>query len=203
MAKAGDHGREIHIRWMDTGQTALVTNVESAPKGLAWSPDGESIAFSAFVEEERTTLVKPPKKPEGAEWAPGVVVIDSLNYRRDGQGIVKPGNDHVFVVPADGGTARQLTEGDYDYDGRLAWSPDGDRIVVSVNRHELALRSARYRSVVDRSRHKGDDAADDPLWPGCRAGVLAGRREDRLRRLRRQKTRQPGVARLCARCGNG
>ncbi len=136
VAAAEERGREIYVRWMDTGQTALVTNVPTTPRGLSWSPDGKHIAFSAFVEEERTKLATPPKKPEGAKWAPGVVVIDGLNYRSDGRGIIEPGNDHVFVVPAEGGTARQLTSGDFDYDGRLAWSPDGDRIVLSVNRNE-------------------------------------------------------------------
>lgn len=136
LASAGDHGREIHVRWMDTGQTALVTNVPATPGGLAWSPDGEHIAFSAFVKEERTTLAKPPAKPEGAEWAPGVVVIDELHYRRDGSGIVEPGSDQIFVVPAEGGTARQLTRDEFDYGGRLAWSPDGSTLVVAVNRHE-------------------------------------------------------------------
>ncbi len=148
VARAEERGSEIFVRWMDTGQTALVTNVPSTPRNITWSPDGTRIAFSAFVKEDRTTLAKPPAKPEGADWAPGVVVIDSLNYRRDGAGIVEPGNDHLFIVPAEGGTARQLTDGDFDYGGRLAWSPDGARIVVSVNRNE----AWRY------------DPADSDLW---------------------------------------
>ena len=74
--------------------------------------------------------------PEGAEWAPPVIVIDSLNYRADGRGYLEPGNSHVFVIPADGGTPRQVTSGDFNHGGRLAWSPDGQHIVMSSNRED-------------------------------------------------------------------
>src|SRR5690606_2769820 len=42
----------------------------------------------------------------------------------------------VFVVPADGGAARQLTSGDFNHGGPLAWMPDGSGIVFASNRDE-------------------------------------------------------------------
>ena len=36
---------QLYVRWMDTGQTALVTNVTSNPSNITWSPDGKHIAL--------------------------------------------------------------------------------------------------------------------------------------------------------------
>ncbi len=46
---AGVHGAELHVIWLDGGQTALLTQLPSAPSNLSWSPDGTKIAFSALV----------------------------------------------------------------------------------------------------------------------------------------------------------
>lgn len=129
-------GPELYVRWMDTGQTALLSNLPTSPGAISWSPDGSQLAFTAHVKGEGPTLAKAPEKPEGAEWAPPVIVIDSLNYRADGRGYLEPGNTHVFVIPADGGTPRQITSGEFDHSGRLAWTPDGQSIVMSSNRED-------------------------------------------------------------------
>lgn len=134
VSSAEGRGPELYVRWMDTGQSALLSNLPNAPGDLAWSPDGATIAFTSFVNREPPALAKPPAAPEGAEWAPPVIVIESLNYRADGRGYLETGNTHIFVIPADGGTPRQVTPGNFDHDGPLAWSPDGQSIVFSANR---------------------------------------------------------------------
>jgi len=126
---------QMYVRWMDTGQTALITNLPKGPGSLTWSPDGQWIAFTMFVPKEKEPLAKAPAKPEGAEWAPPVKVIDSMIYRADGEGFLESGFTHVFVVPAEGGTPRQLTQGDFDQGGRLAWTPDSRQIVFAANRN--------------------------------------------------------------------
>ncbi|MFN2333133.1 MAG: prolyl oligopeptidase family serine peptidase [Wenzhouxiangellaceae bacterium] len=127
---------QLFVRWMETGETAMVTNLVEPPSAITWSPNGTQLAFTMRVPAEKPSLVAPPKKPEGAEWAPEVKVIDSVVYRFDGRGYIDPGFDHLFIVPADGGSARQLTTDDYDHSGPLAWTPDGQRIVFSANRSE-------------------------------------------------------------------
>jgi len=129
-------GPQIHVRWMDTGQTAMLTNVRNGPSSLAWSPDGETIAFSMFVEHDAKPLAKPPKRPEGAEWAPPVTVIEDMPFRADGAGYLPLGHSHLFVLSAEGGTPRQITSGDYNHGGTLAWTPDGDSILFAANRQE-------------------------------------------------------------------
>ncbi len=125
---------QLFVRWMDSGQTALITDLTESPGDLAWSPDGRWLAFTMFVAKPKEPLAEPPTAPEDATWAPPVSVIDTMTYRVDGAGYLESGFKHVFVVPADGGSARQLTRGDYDDAGPLSWSPDARTLLFSGNR---------------------------------------------------------------------
>ncbi len=150
VSSAEGRGPELYVRWMDTGQTALLSNLEEAPASLTWSPDGSQLAFTTLVKTESESLAQAPSKPEGAEWAPPVVVIDRLGYRADGQGYVDPGYSQLFVLPAEGGTPRQLSSGEFNHGGALTWSPDGNTIVLSANRNpdwEYAQRNSDLWSV--------------------------------------------------------
>jgi dipeptidyl aminopeptidase/acylaminoacyl peptidase len=131
---AAEGSPQLYVRWMDSGQTALLTNLTEAPESIAWSADGKSIAFTQLVLSDKAPLAVPPQKPEGANWAPPVKVIDSMTYRVDGAGYLESGFQHVFIVSAEGGTARQLTEGNFNDEGPLSFTPDGKRIYFSANR---------------------------------------------------------------------
>jgi dipeptidyl aminopeptidase/acylaminoacyl peptidase len=134
---SGVEGRtQLFVRWLDTGQTALVTNLAESPGGIAWSPDGRWIAFTMDVKIEPKPLAPPPPKPEGAEWAKPVKVIDRAVYRADGAGFLETAYPHIFVVSADGGAPRQLTTGDFRHNAPLAWTPDSSAIVFSANRND-------------------------------------------------------------------
>ncbi len=126
---------QIFLRWMDTGQTARLTQLTSSPTGLRWSPDGQSIAFSMLVRQKAPELVKLPPKPEGAEWADAPILIERLKYRSDGDGDLPQGFHHLFVLPADGGTPRQLTSGSFHHRDTPVWSPDGKALMLSGNRN--------------------------------------------------------------------
>jgi dipeptidyl aminopeptidase/acylaminoacyl peptidase len=119
---------------MDSGQTALLTNLVKAPDSITWSPDGKHIAFTQLVPADKKPLAAPPPKPDGAVWAPPVKVIDSVIYRADGAGFLESGFEHIFIVSADGGTPRQLTDGEFNDNGPLSFTPDGKSIVFSANR---------------------------------------------------------------------
>jgi len=129
-------GPQIHVMWMDSGRSGALTNLRRAPEDLTWSPDGKWLAFSMFVPREDTPLAAPPAKPKGAEWAPPVKVIESVQYRGDGDGYLDTGDTHIFVLSADGGTPRQVTSGEYNHGGRIAWTPDGSSLVFGANRQE-------------------------------------------------------------------
>lgn len=130
----GAGGPQLYVMWADSGNNAKVTGLPDSPGSIAWSPDGQSIAYTMRVPGEGTKLGKAPDKPEGAKWAEPLEVIDRVTYRFDGGGYAQPGFDHIFVVSADGGAARQITFGSWDDGGPLAWTPDGRAILFSSNR---------------------------------------------------------------------
>jgi len=127
---------ELLIRWMDSGQTARIAQVENTPRDLEWSPDGEQVAFIMNVEAPSPSPVSMPEQPENAEWAEPPRYIDELIYRADGGGFVEEGYDHVFVLPSEGGTPRQLTSGEFNHQGPVNWTPDGEHLIIAGNRHE-------------------------------------------------------------------
>ncbi|MDF7775477.1 S9 family peptidase [Sphingomonas sp. AOB5] len=141
ISSAEGNGVQLFVRWMDSGATARITNLPDTPGSIAWSPDGTRIAYILPVAGPGLQLGKPLAKPEGAQWAAPLEVIDKVTYRNDGGGYVKPGFDHIFVVSADGGAPRQLTFGDMHDAGPLAWTPDGKSILFSTVRGDDWERS--------------------------------------------------------------
>jgi dipeptidyl aminopeptidase/acylaminoacyl peptidase len=133
----GEQGSEIFVRWMDSGQEAELTHLPETPGAIAWSPDGRWLAFLMFVPDETPSFVHLPPKPDGADWGPPIKYIDRVQYRGDGRGYLRAGHRHIFVLPAEGGTPRQLTDGPFD-DGSPRWSPDGTSLLFSANRHDDA-----------------------------------------------------------------
>ena len=117
---ASEGSTQIYLRWHDSGQTALLSNLTVSPSSISWSPDGKWIAFSARVAIKNPTLAKAVPKPNGAKWADPMHVIDATRYQRDGRGIMTPGYTPIFVLPSDGGTPRQLTKGKFDSGGLLS-----------------------------------------------------------------------------------
>ncbi len=149
ISDAGDR-TELYSVWLDSGRTAKLTRLPgnvSSPAGPQWSPDGRWVAFSSFVGQPQKPFIEMPAKPEGATWADPPKVITEAVYRFDGKGYRKPGHRHLFVVPADGGAARQLTTGAYDHllaewgvVDQPSWTPDGGALIISARRFADADR---------------------------------------------------------------
>ncbi len=130
-----DNGSEIHVYWLANGKTARLTQLARSPRNLAWSPNGDQIAFSMLVPESPPVLVAPPPKPDGAEWPDAPRVTTRLKYERDGSGYIETGYSHHFVVPAEGGSARQITTGEFHHRDAAVWSADGTALIFSGNRN--------------------------------------------------------------------
>ncbi len=134
-----DGKAQIHIRWMDSGMITRITNLENSPSGIAWSPDGKQISFLSLVKGKAPSVATLPAPPTGAKWAEPAMVVDKLVYRFNGPGYLPHGYSHVFVVPSEGGTPRQLTSGDKHYGGTnlaggsTTWTPDSKSVLISAN----------------------------------------------------------------------
>lgn len=162
------NGTEIFVVWVDTGKSTRLTELNRSPKGLSWSPDGKQIAFRMLVPEEPVVLVKAPKKPDDAEWSDQPRVTARLKYETDGSGYMEPGHEQFFVIPALGGSVRQVTSGNFRHNGTPQWSKDGNSLVFSGNRNddwELKYRNSEiYRvsiesgEVVALTERNGPDA---------------------------------------------
>ncbi len=144
-------GSEIHMYWVASGHSARITQLEGAPREITWSQDGKWIAFSMKVSAKPPVIVKSPQKPQGAKWAETPRVTDRMYHEQDGAGYVKAGFTHIFTVPADGGTPRQITSGDYNH-RNPDWTPDGQYLVFSGNRSdewEYEFRNSEiYRAAI-------------------------------------------------------
>jgi acylaminoacyl-peptidase len=183
-----DGSPQIYRRWMDSGQTAKLSSLTSDPSGIAWSPDGKWISFTALVPEEAPIVEDMPSKPEGATWADPARVIDQLVYRFNGPGYLKPGYHHLFVLPAEGGTPRQISSGDFQHGGvgfrasEAVWTPDSKYLILSANRHpnyelepldtdvyEFSLADGSVKALTTR---KGPDHSPQVSLDGRRIAYL-------------------------------
>jgi dipeptidyl aminopeptidase/acylaminoacyl peptidase len=141
-AEGEPKGSQLFVRWIDAeGPATQITHVTDAPRGVKWSPDGKSIAFSMFVPEQERWSISMPAEPKGAKWTPAPRVVGNLHFRQDQVGFLEDGYTHLFVVPSEGGTPRDLTPGRWSVGagelrspGALDWTPDSKTIVFDGNR---------------------------------------------------------------------
>lgn len=126
---------KLFMMWMDTKEYVALTNTTTSPGGVSWSHDDKHLAFTMFVPKKSESIIKLPPKPEGAKWNKPPVYIDEMNYRGDGKGYYKSGNQQLFILSTDGGTPRQLTFSEYDH-GAPIWSKDNRKLYFSANLHE-------------------------------------------------------------------
>jgi dipeptidyl aminopeptidase/acylaminoacyl peptidase len=141
IADGEPRGPQIFVRWIDTdGPATQITHATEKVADARWSPDGKLIAFSMFVPEKDPWNISMPPAPEGAKWTGSPRVVSTLHYRQDQVGFLQDGHTHLFVVSADGGAARQITNGKWSAGaGELRgavpmdWTPDSKSIVFEAD----------------------------------------------------------------------
>ena len=136
-----------------------LVQVTSGPYDVSaptWSPDGDEIAFVANMEESDLTRLKDVYivKADGGESrkiTDGKSIISTVSWSPDGgflayAGRVPPdpvaigyGNTDIWVIPPEGGVARNLTSG-FDrtvgaYMSSLLWSSDSGKVYFRASNH--------------------------------------------------------------------
>ncbi len=131
---------QIWILGTDAGEAAPVDTKGLEASGVMWSPDGKTLAFVSDVYPDCPDLACNQKKEKEREASPVKArLLDKLMFRhwnawKDGK------RSHVFVVPAEGGTPKDLTPGDADAPpfslggpDDYAFSPDGKELCFVRN----------------------------------------------------------------------
>ncbi len=146
LSQGEPRGSQIFVKYKGLEGATQITRVEKSPSNITWSPDGKYIAFSMLVPYSESWPIRMPSRPEGARWTEGPRIITSLVYRRDRIGFLEEGYRHIFVIPADGGVPRQVTQGNWNHSG-ISWTPDGKEILFSSLRTEDAEYAYRQSEI--------------------------------------------------------
>lgn len=123
----------IYVQQLDSSERLELGKDLSGPSNLAFSPDGKWLAFTMPVATEQETMGKLPTPPKGAEWAEPIVVETRSQFRVDGAGYLPHSRHQVFLMPAEGGAAQQLTQGQHDHNSTIEWLPDSSGLLLSIN----------------------------------------------------------------------
>ncbi|MEM7493241.1 MAG: S9 family peptidase [Pseudomonadota bacterium] len=126
---ATDGRPDLRVMYMDSGDTLSLGQFFEGPGSAVWSPDGLTIAFTMFVPGETPSFASSPAAPEGATWSEPVRVFDDIQFRFDGRGYLEEGATHVFTISAEGGSPRQITEGENGF-GSPEWLGSDVLLVV-------------------------------------------------------------------------
>ena len=166
LKQGGQPGQPAQLRqlWViptTGGESRPLTAVGGDISDYAWSPDGQSIVFSADVPAATGGDNGEP------EAQPRVTEVRRLHYRHDTLGWRGDSHLHLFLADVTSGETTQLTNGDWDDTGPV-WSPDGANIAfISGRKEDRDIRAGTEAYVISPS------GGEPQLWSEDLAGVGA------------------------------
>ncbi|MGZ4815448.1 MAG: dipeptidyl-peptidase 5 [Terriglobales bacterium] len=131
-----------------TGEPRKVTSLSTGADGALWSPDSKNIIFVSEVYSDcPDDGCNKQRNDERAQSKVKAQIFTHLFYRHWST-FTYGKRTHLFVVPAEGGTARDLTPGDHDVppfslggQTLYAISPDGQEVAFTSNIDEQPATS--------------------------------------------------------------
>ncbi|WP_291845210.1 S9 family peptidase [Maricaulis sp.] len=170
-----DDGVSLHMRDR-ADKDHLLTQLPGTPSGLAWSADGQHLAWSVFRPAPGPVAAALPAADPGTERAPPAEVEDRLVFRLDGAGAIPPGAQLFYMIDVDSGATTSLSEDSLGGSGDFAWAQNGDALIFSADRrpqlgqlapdselHRLDITTGAVTQLTDRV---GPDAAPRPSPDG-------------------------------------
>ncbi len=121
LASGENDRRQIWILPLTGGEATQLSDLPGGVSSFSWAPDGTALV-----------VVSMDPAPEAEETEPRPIVVDRLQFKRDGRGYLDDRRRHLYLVNARDGAHRQLTGGPFD-DHSPAFSPDSREIAfVSI-----------------------------------------------------------------------
>jgi dipeptidyl aminopeptidase/acylaminoacyl peptidase len=123
---------QIYLLSMDGGEARALTDIPKGAGGLAWAPDGRSIAFLSTAlpkDFDKKKDAKDPKEDDESD----VRVIVKAAYRGNGEGYYEPDRrSHIWTVAVPETLtgpqkAKQVTSGEFS-ESDIVWSRDALKI---------------------------------------------------------------------------
>jgi dipeptidyl aminopeptidase/acylaminoacyl peptidase len=161
--KDREDAAQIHLLPMDgPGEARRLTDLPRGVDTFEWAPDGRSFAVlsssrAATREADARTRGKAAEAKPGAPPPSDYRFADRLHFQLNGAGFTENRRSQVWIVDAETGVARRLTNLPAGID-EIAWSPDGARIAIST-------RAARSYDLFFRPRVLVMDVATGRLTP--------------------------------------
>ena len=131
----------INLRPFDSLEPVTLVSPSADPWNLAFSPEGEQLAFFTNRRQLRTVSIR-GGQPEGLFELPAELFPEGLSWGSDGS-ILVGGNSGLTRVPTSGGESELVAAADESDIYRFPFSlPDGDHAFVSIARPAESPRLA-------------------------------------------------------------
>ena len=130
---------QLWILPVEGGEARQITNAKYGVSDPVWSPDGSLICYVSKADPAASPYMGDDEAPVVVQRADSedprdiVQVITRLNYKADGEGLVDGNYRHLSVISSEGGTPRQITDGEWN-DTSPVWTPDGKAVIFLSNR---------------------------------------------------------------------
>ena len=108
---------QIFIKSMDSRTESKISNFDRDIEDFAWSKNDKFFAFSSFNEYDDDWVVEIPGKNDNEDynWTEDPKVVKTLHWRYDGEGELESGENHLYKISVDGGSAAKISDWGLDY----------------------------------------------------------------------------------------
>ena len=162
--------QDLRILDLRGGESVGPALGELSARDVAWSPDGQQIAFRARTDPHRFIVGPVPKPGDKDATEPRARRVTTLDYRWDETGYIDRLRQLFVVAASDGAVPRRLTDLACGVDA-FAWRPDGRAIAIVADPREdadLHPRTSIWEVDVPAERprpRRGAPVAAPVPWP--------------------------------------